>query len=62
MKLINRAPPLRSNIFSSLHFLRLFKDLKIPGEGRGGVAEGKGEGKKVQPPFYWRRNGYDFRS
>ena len=43
MKLINRAPPpLRSYIFSFLHFLKIFKeDMKIPEEGEG---EGKGEG------------------
>ena len=53
MKLINRAPPLRSYIFSSLHFLRLFKeDLKIPGEGEGeGGFAGEGGRKEGTIPI-----------
>ena len=49
MKLINRAPPPPFLYISSLHFLRLFKEvLKIPGGGEG-VAEGErggGGGRK----------------
>ena len=53
MKLINRAPPpLRSYIFSSLHFLRLFKDLKIPGEGEGGGwRRGRGKERRYNHHF-----------